>query len=198
MIRNEALKKDEGRMKRLVILLVLLTGCGSVTTKPVVVKREVPTVNLPVALRQKNWVDSSGSGSCVHASFIVLARWHRYYKLADSWRQAYAGGEWPEDIEDKFNNARVRFSSTRGHDNIAFLEWALRTRRGAAVFVEGGLHCVNLVYLDDNVAGILDNNDTDTIKYVSRKAFEAEWTASGSYAFVLIYTPPPPMPVWRT
>ena len=35
-------------------------------------KKERPTVNVPAALRQSNWIGNQGQGSCVHATMISL------------------------------------------------------------------------------------------------------------------------------
>ncbi len=84
-------------MLRYWILLAILaiTGCSESITltagpRPIV---EVPAMNLPAPLREWNWVDAGGSGSCVHASTVMHLRWQNQMAIAEWWRKAYAGGE---------------------------------------------------------------------------------------------------------
>jgi hypothetical protein len=92
-----------------------------------------------------------------------------------------------------FDRAGVPYANTMKRNDVAFLEWACRTRRGAAVAVMGARHMVTIVHLDSEWAGILDNNFTHKITYVPRQEFLAEWFASGSWAITPVL--PPPVPV---
>lgn len=157
------------------------------------IRMEYPTVNLPVGLRQKNWVGDRGEGSCVHASMTMLFRWQGFPKMAEWWKQNNANGEWAEDLAIKFNNANVRFAQTTTAD-VNFLQWACDTRRGAGVTVMGGRHMVCLVHLDDQWAGLLDNNNIESISWYPRETFLAEWRASHGWAVTPIYWPAPPLP----
>ncbi len=62
--------------------LVLMTGCDVVVHlgepdmgRTPAAKIEYPTVNLPISLRQSNWLGNKNEGSCVHATMISLLRW---------------------------------------------------------------------------------------------------------------------------
>jgi hypothetical protein len=180
-------------MRHLFLVLVLLAGCEMkpATVKPV--NKEVPTVNLPVAIRQHNWLGSHQQGSCVWASTINLLRWQGHDQAADYVRQNYGDGEYPEDHAQKLDRAGIRYAYVTNGD-VKFLEWCVKTRRGAGVTVMGGAHCVNLVHLDDIRAGLLDNNNPTTIIWVPRETFLAEWRASHGWAFTVVYTPCPPLP----
>jgi len=186
---------SQSGLKRLLLVLVLLVpfaGCETtLVTKPV--KKEMPTVNVPQADRQSNWLGSQGQGSCVWATTISLLRWQGRYHTADWIRSNYGGGEWPEDHAAKLDTAGVRYAYVTDGD-VRFLELACRTRRGAGITVMGGAHMVALVHLDARWAGILDNNRVEKIIWVPRETLIAEWKASYGWAVSPIYAPAAPLP----
>jgi hypothetical protein len=179
-------------MKRVFLILVLLAtiGCEAprrVSTTP---KKEYPTVNLPLALRQSNW---GGGGSCTWATMVSLLRWQGCYRAADWVRWNYGGGEWPDDMAAKLDAGHIRYAYVANGD-VKFLEWACRTRRGCGITVMGGKHMVALVHLDNKWAGLLDNNDVERFIWVPRETLIAEWKASLGWAVTPIYTPAAPLP----
>jgi hypothetical protein len=147
-----------------------------------------PVVDLPPALRTSNW----GGGSCVHASTVHLLQWQGQHELAAWWRSAYSGGEHASRLHERLEAARLRYAYTLDGDT-SFLEWALRTRRGAGITYFPS-HAVNLVHLDDQWAGLLDNNRIDRVIWIPRAEFLAKWRAYGGWAWTLVYDPPPPVP----
>lgn len=156
---------------------------------------EYPTVNLETVLRQKNWRGRKGEGSCVHATTIMLLRWQGQYQWADYWKATYGDGEWPEGLASKFDAEGIQYAYTSGERNVHFLEWACQTRRGAGVTCMGGIHMVMLVHLDNEWAGIIDNNYPDEVKWYPRETFLQEWYNSNSWAVTpIISCPPPPLP----
>ena len=152
------------------------------------IQQEYPAVNLPEILRQKNW----GGGSCVHASLCSLLRWQNKPELAEWWRRQYAGGESSYGLMQKLDRAGVTYAATTEGD-IAFLDWACETRRGAIIFYYPN-HCVTLVHLDDEWAAILDNNRTGKYIWIPRDKFIQEWRGYGGVAGTLLYAPAPPLP----
>lgn len=174
-------------------LLVACVGCEPHYRANTPKKQERPTVNVPVALRQSNWIGSQGEGSCVHATMISLLRWQGRLNKADRWRQTYGNGEWPDDLAAKCDGEKVRFAYTTDGD-VKFLEWACRTRRGCGITVMGGAHMVALVHLDAQWAAILDNNSVSKFRWVPRATLIAEWKASHGWAVTPIYTPAAPLP----
>ena len=95
-------------MKRLLavaFLSLVLTGCEVVIDlsepdmgSPPAAKTEYPTVNLPVSLRQSNWLGNQEEGSCVHATMISLLRWQGRYNTADYWRETKAMANGPKTL----------------------------------------------------------------------------------------------------
>ena len=160
-----------------------------VTTPLRPVTPERPTVNVPMGDREANW----GGGSCVHASVVMLFRWQGRLKMAQHWRATYIGGETASGLHAKMDKEGVRYAYTTQAD-VKFLEWALRTHRGAAVTCMGGVHMVCLVYLDEKQAWILDNNAIGQIQWMPRERFLAEWRASDGWATAVLYTPSAPLP----
>lgn len=184
------------------LLLACCTGCNpefqidlhgfnGFVSPPI--KAERPTVNLPMLLRQKNWIGRAGQGSCTWASTISLLRWQGRYNTANWIRKNYGDGEWPEDWMQKAERIGLRYALVTNGD-VSFLEWACRTRRGAAITVMGGKHMVDLVHLDDKWAALLDNNATAAYIWVPRETLIAEWKASYGWALTPIYTPAAPLP----
>lgn len=155
--------------------------------------RTLHIVDLPARWRRRNWIGNRGQGSCVHASLVHLLHWQGRHDLADWWQRQYANGETAEGLARKLEAAGIQFAETRAGDE-AFLEWALRTRRGAAVVVQNGAHMVNLVGLDADQAFILDSNSPAVIQTWNRAAFLADWRKSGGWAVTPVGTPPSPSP----
>jgi hypothetical protein len=182
-------------IKALALSALLLTSHGFASERPI--------VNLPAELREENWLGSNGEGSCVHATMVMLLRWQQQEGVASHWRETYGDGEYadstwnPEsNLAIKLDSENVRYAYCIDGDE-RFLEWALATRRGCGVTVLGGAHMVALVHLDDEWAGILDNNRPDQIIWMRRAKFLAEWKHSNGWAVTPVYTPAPPMPEKR-
>ena len=150
---------------------------------------ERPTVNLPLACRQANW--SGHEGSCVFATTVSLLKWQGRYNTANWVRRNCSNGAGRARAAAIFDRAGIRYAYTRG--DVKFLEWAIRTRRGAGVVIMGGDHMVALVHLDASWACIMDPN-TRKFHGISRGSFLAEWRASGGWALAVVYTPAAPMP----
>lgn len=158
--------------------------------------RSGPSMQLPPRLRQQNW----GSGSCVHASTVMLLRWQGLFDLADKWRATYEGGEYSSRLIQRMEAAGLKYSYTTTGE-VAFLEWAIQTRRGAGIFYKPN-HAINLVGLDQNYAYLLDNNDpgrperTGSYERVPRQEFLRAWRNDyGGFAWCPVYVPPPMAPV---
>jgi hypothetical protein len=186
-------------MKRLLcIAVVLLAGCETPAfVKPLVrpkVVAERPTVNVPLADRQENWLGPrQREGSCTWASAVSLLRWQGRYAKADFVRKNYGDGEWPDHWAEMADKAGIRYAMTTNGD-VAFLEWACRTRRGCNITIMGGAHMVTLVHFDSKWAAILDNNSTSKFKWIPRESLVAEWHASHGWAVTPVYAPMPPLP----
>lgn len=155
---------------------------------------EVPTINVPMTDRQSNWEGSRGQGSCVHAAWVTLLRWQNKYEFADYWRNKYGNGEYSKRFLNRLDAEGVHYAHTYNQCNIKFLEWAMRTRRGAIVNVGWKPHVVCLVYLDNETIGILDNNNIDEIIYYNRKEFLNFWCNNMSWATTPMYAPAAPIP----
>lgn len=189
-------------MKRFVLLacLILATaGCevaidldGPMMGTAPVVSTERPTVNLPVALRQPNWIGRNGTGSCVWATLTSLLRWQGRYQTADYLKAKYGDGEWADRFADRLTTEGIRFVQTTDGD-MSLIDWACETRRGCGAVVMGGKHMISVVHADATTIGILDPNDVNHIQYVPRESFEAEFKNSGGWAFAVVYAPAPPL-----
>lgn len=147
-----------------------------------------PAVDIPPELRTANW----GGGSCVHASTVHLLHWQGQPALAQWWRATYSGGEHASRLHERLDAAHLRYAYTTAGD-VAFLEWALRMRRGAGITYFPN-HAVNLVHLDGERAGVLDNNRLEQVIWIPREEFLTRWRNYGGWGWTLVYTPPPPLP----
>jgi hypothetical protein len=180
------------------LCLALIVGCSTAPSNDdddYSAVGEKPTMNLPLALRQRNWIGERGSGSCVHASMVSLFRWQGRYQMAEHWRSTYGDGAGPEWLDEKLDEEGVRYAQTVNGDE-SFLEWALRTRRGCGIsyWLPEGNHFVDLVYLDDTQAAILDNNETNHFIWMSREELLDRWRAIGGWAITPVYAPAAPLP----
>ena len=175
-------------MKKILLTLILILASGVSGFSA-----EYPTVNVPYALRQENWGGYEGGGSCVHVSMVTLLRWQGQYALADWWYNTYNSGEYASRMAQRMTAAGIPFAETRNGE-VAFLDWALKTRRGANVVVLGGAHMVTLTHFDAKYACILDNNYTAKYTWYTRDDFIKYWRASGGWAYTPLYSPAPPIP----
>ncbi|MBI3866819.1 MAG: hypothetical protein HY290_33485 [Planctomycetia bacterium] len=150
-------------------------------------------LDIPLSYRRSNWIGRRGQGSCVHASMRHLFHWQGRHDLAEWWATNHSDGETAEGLAAKLDRAQVRYAETRNGDE-AFLEWTIRTRRGAAVVVQNGAHMVNLVGLDRQYAHILDSNAPQRVQQRPRGEFLNDWKRSGGWAVTPLGTPAPPDP----
>ena len=151
--------------------------------------QECPTVNLPLALRERNY----SGGSCVHATLVSLLRWQGQLKIAADWRKKHSGGEWSHSFHGKLAREDLRYAWCTNGD-VKFLEWAISTRRGCGIDVHGGRHMVALVYLDAEWAAILDNNNIHKFIWVPREILIKEWQSGKGWAVAPVYSPAAPLP----
>jgi hypothetical protein len=172
------------------------------------------TTDLPVALHKKNTGGmgrrgpGTGAGLCVYTSAWHAAMWQNLpeiYGFRD-WMQNKEGGSWPE----KFDRTLQQYCAEKGvkvPDYVQhtggdedFLDAALKTGRMPCVtyagrddFYSGPIaHMVNLVYMDDSRACILDNNRPGVFLWMTRKEFLQRWRdQGGGWAYVFLAPPPP-------
>lgn len=150
----------------------------------------VPPVDLPLALREKNYK----GGSCVHASTEMILRWQGMEDLAAWWRQTYAHGEHASGLISKCEKAGLRYAyTTKGEEG--FLDWCSRTRRGAVIFYKPSHSICFFGYTPDGKQAILlDNNRIQEHEYVDRETFIRKWKGFGGFALTPVYSPAPPRP----
>jgi len=152
-------------------------------------------IDIPPQWRRRNWTGNRGQGSCVHAALVNLLHWQGRHDLALWWASHHGNGETAAGLASKLEQAGLQFAETRAGD-AAFLEWAIRTRRGAAVVVQNGSHMVNLVGLDAHAAQILDSNDPQRVHEQPREQFLREWKQSGGWAITPLAGPPAAPSPW--
>lgn len=155
---------------------------------------ECPVVNLPELMREWNWTDRSGAGSCVHASSIYHFRWQGKLPLAAWWRQKYAGGETAQSIQQIWASNGIPFHATENGDPN-HLDWATRTRRGAIIWFFPS-HCVHFCGWSTvggrQYAFLCDNNRIEKYIRVPREEFVQRWREYGGFACTALYAPAPP------
>ena len=178
-------------MKHLLAILAVTLSLSGCQGRPVTAER--PRINIPLACRQTNWRGSNGQGSCVWATTVSLLRWQGRFATANWVMQNLGNGASLRDAARTLDNIGVRFAYAVDAD-VHFLEWAVRTRRGVGVPIQGGEHFVALVHLDSKCAMLLDNNDVDHLIVIPRERFLAEWRASGGWALTVVYAPAAPLP----
>lgn len=157
---------------------------------------EVPPVNVPLSLRQTNWPDARGSGSCVIASSISHLHWCNRPDLAARFRASYAGGQTASSIQRIWQANGLPYVCTEDGDPT-FLEWASRTRRGAILWYFPSHCCTFCGYsVVDGVehAMILDNNRVRQFIRIPKREFLTRWRGYGGFAMTAILPPAPPLP----
>lgn len=176
-----------------------------------------PEVDLPGALHTKNVGGSDGAGLCVFTSIGHAARWQNVEALVDfqTFMRKYPGGGWPEKVTQYIPKASAakgaaapQYVQVEGVD-IEILRLALKSGRMPSVtyaYSPTGrysgqriAHMVNLVYLDDKVAAVLDNNfvGEDKVEWMSVAEFRRAYTGSGGGWSVVLLDPGPPAFPWN-
>ncbi len=179
------------------VLFALLTS-GCVTMPPPIcvtpppAREFPPAVNLPVAMRQTNWLHQ-GQGSCVIASLISHVRWQNDENVAQRLRRGYGGGQTANSIQLICRKERLQFEANEAGD-VEFLKWASRTRRGAIIWY-GRAHCMTFcgfgIKNGDTVAVVLDNNRIKTPIAVPVNDFVRNWRGFGGFALTVLGAPAP-------
>lgn len=161
---------------------------------------EQPAANVPPALRQQNWPDRNGSGSCVIASTCSALQWCNRPELASKFRKTYAGGQTEKTITDIWRANKIPFIAPRtmeDHGDPDILQWASDTRRAAIIWYFPN-HCVTFCgYSIDRgreVAWLLDNNRRERFIPIPKQQFLREWRGYGGFAAVPLLTPAPSIP----
>ena len=199
----------------LALLLLLTTGLlaawGTITEGgPVSPAGVEVTCDLPASsgLRAKNVGGRDGSGLCVFTSIMHSARYQGERRLWDFQQQMRSepGGGYPGKVDQMISKYApgVGYLQYEGGDP-AILEAALATGRMPSVTYDGRdvhyrgkiAHMINLVYLDQNIACVLDNNfiGEEQLIWLARDEFLSRWRGGGGgWAVVLLSPAPAPAP----
>lgn len=190
---------------RLVALVLILfcVGCDSSQWLELPANPpEMPVANIPKSLRQTNWADSRGSGSCVIASSCSAFQWINRPELVKLFRTQYAGGQTESSIKAKWRANRIPFVCTETdaeHGDPAILEWATKTRRAAIIWYFPN-HCVTFVgfglWDGREVAWLLDNNRVGQFIPIDKQTFIRNWRSYGGFAAIPLEHPVPARP-WQ-
>lgn len=195
------MSKSAIRLMMLVLAFLSLAACGCDSQSEQwlalpAVAPESPPVNPPVGMRQKNWVSSTGSGSCVIASSVTHFGWQGREDVGKYFRASYAGGQTATSIKTKWKAANIPFLCTESGDP-QFLDWASKTRRGAIIWYFPN-HCVTFCGYSviDGIehAMICDNNRTLQYIRIPKQQFIREWRGYGGFACTALLTPAPSIP----
>lgn len=165
--------------------------------------------DLPENEKKRNTGGRDGLGLCVFSSIEYAARWQNERRLIDFQKQMKQepGGGYPEKVDrmiKKYADGTPYLQHTGG--DYEFLVTAIRSGRMPGVTYNGHdphysgsiAHMVSLIYADQEVAAITDNNHPrdSEIVWMSREDFIRRWRGSGGgWAVVLLKGPPPPPPV---
>lgn len=158
---------------------------------------------------------ADGAGMCVMSSIEMAARWQNLELLRGlrDWCAKQPGGGYPSKVDKQLKEYFSKIGEHYVHPDyvqyegtdMSILRLALRTGRFPAVTYAGRdrvryqstiAHMVCLCHLDDEIAGIWDNNGTPgEIIWMSADEFKTRWVDGGTgWAFVWIAPPPPPVP----
>lgn len=164
--------------------------------------------DLPVSERMRNVGGRDGAGLCVFTSIQNAARYQNESRLANfqADMRKEPGGGYPAKVDAmirKYGQGMKDYLQYEGNDPT-ILKVAINTGRMPSVTYNGHdphyrgtiAHMVNLVYLDDHVACILDNNfiGEDELVWMTADEFYQRWRGDGGWAVILMSPPPPPVP----
>jgi hypothetical protein len=157
---------------------------------------EQPIANVPLKLRQTNWTDKAGSGSCVIASSASLLNWHGEERLAKEFKKLYAGGQTSDSIKRIWNKHKIPFEAEE-NGRPEFLERVSEARHAAIIWFFPN-HCVTFCGFGRNngqeVAWLLDNNRTERFIPVEKREFIRAWRGFGGFAMATTLPPVPFVP----
>lgn len=165
-------------------------------------------VDLPTDQRAKNVGGRDGAGLCVFTSIMHSARWQNEARLFEFQKQMTAepGGGDPGKVD------RMIAKYGQGTDYVQYkgsdptiLKAALKGGRLPGVTYNGRdgvhyrgsiAHMVNLAYLDDTIACVLDNNfiGENELVWMTAQEFLDRWKGGGGGWAVILCNPPPPPP----
>lgn len=184
---------------------------------------ERPIVNVPLSLRQANWLGPSQrmpngswerSGSCAWATLCNAEQFLGRPDLVRKIKATKSGSTDPRYLAEQMTAMGIPFAMTLGQNDIAFIEKALAGRRGVMVEIdedtpeenerqikETGVnetHMVLVTYIDssktdDHAVCLLDCNYPRLNRWMSLERFESIWEPVGSWAVVPLGTPVPPL-----
>lgn len=177
-------------------------------------------IDLPIAQQIRNFgapVDKKGL--CVFASGTMAARWHNERKLFDMISTLKFGAGWPEKVDQTIKKLSPESSVVHylGSDP-AFLDREIKNGHMLAVTYGYSeryrnnlgtiYHMVNLVYLDSEMACVLDNNFPCTVEtrngvkvatyryeWMTRAEFIRRWVHPNGQGWAFSFTSPGPPPV---
>ncbi len=171
-------------------------------------------IHLPLAQRMRNIGSKvDGAGMCVSTSMTHAVRWHNLREWRDfrDWCAQYPGGGYPSKMDaqiKQFAQARATpippYLQYQGKD-LGVLRQMLKAGLLPSITYSGrdGVrysgsisHMVNLVYLDETSAAILDNNGKpEDLIWMSVDEFAVRFAGGRSgWAHVWIVPGPPPVP----
>lgn len=136
-------------------------------------------------------------GSCVQCS-IALAGVHQNVPAAEFllWDSPYGpkvrGGAWPERVKEYCNARGIRAYNIEGKETMAWIEWACRNGRYAAVTC-GSAHMQTVVGMsaDGQEVYVVNNNSPQRVDTYTREKFWRLHTADGPGWCVILDTPVP-------
>jgi hypothetical protein len=173
---------------RALVTLVALIVCG-----PVFAQSVQDLADVPVELRQKNWM-FEGQGSCAHASVVTALKFLNMEEMAEWWRASYGGGEYFSRLTERLDAAGLDFVATDEGDERVLL-YAARNRL-VVVLPYKPSHAINLVEYNASGVTLIDNNSPGQLEFVPRAEFVSRWKQEfGGVAIVIIGIPCPPWPL---
>lgn len=136
-------------------------------------------------------------GSCVQCS-IALAGVHQNIPAAEFllWDSPYGsevrGGSWPERVKTYCNERGIVAYNIEGRETMAWIEWALRNGRYAAVTLDSA-HMQTVVGMaaDAQTFYVVNNNSPQKVDQYSRQEFYRRHTADGAGWCVILQSPVP-------
>jgi hypothetical protein len=163
---------------------------------------ECPPVNLPVSIRQKNFLggQAGNEGSCAHASLMSCFHWLNKFDLAKKWRSQYNGGEYGSRMRERLDREGVKYAYT-DDGSLELFDFAHNNRLGAILWWKPRHCCTFVGWVEDTrgtvYACILDNNSTAQFELTEKSQFKRLHDGYGGFALCPVGDPPS-LPPYRS
>lgn len=187
---------------------LLLVACIALATTTVHAQTDWMPAEAQMRMPKDTFKDyRNPDGSCVQCSIGMVGTWMNVPAAANLlWRTEYGpavrGGSHPGRVRSYCDARNIAIWNITGSETMAWMEWAARNRRGAAIGFKPNHFCTLVGMSDDaQTFYVVDNNTPYRVDRYTRSEFIRRHLQSGRWCVVLQGPAPPPalkvIPWWE-